>query len=332
MKPKTVLVGVGKFGKNHLRVLKELENNGLCTLYGVVDKRIEVLENVKKSHGVTTTSNLADFLKSDADAMDIVTPTDTHFEICKECLTSGKHVFVEKPLATSYAETGELVQLANKSNRILMVGHIFRYNPAVRKIKELIKLGELGKIYYMFGHYMGFKEPRTEVGALLNFAVHHIDIYDYLLEEMPEEVTCSVAHFLGREKFEDLAVLILKYGNGVMGIIENSWLPPGRYRDLTIVGSKKSITSDLLKQTVIVHDVHIEKQNETFKATDKGSSAVDVEIEEPLKLELKDFIECIKTGRKPIAHGQIALKTIMIAEKALESARLKRSVKIYESK
>jgi predicted dehydrogenase len=332
MKPKIVLVGVGKFGKNHLRVLKELEKDGLCTLYGVVDKRDDILENVRRNYNVTTTSNLTEFLKTDIDAVDIVTPADTHFEVCKECLAAGKHVFVEKPLAIKYAEARKLVQFAADKNRILMVGLIYRYNPAVKKIKELIDLEKLGKIYYMYGHYMGFKEPRAEVGALLNFAVHHIDIYDYLLEELPEEVTCSVAYFLGRENFEDLAVLVLRYGNGAVGVIESGWLPPGNYRDLTVVGSKKSVTSDLSKQTVILHDIRMEKNNGTFKAIDKGALTLDVKFEEPLKLELKDFIECIKTEKKPIADVETASRTVIIAEKALESAHLKRSVEIYESK
>jgi UDP-N-acetylglucosamine 3-dehydrogenase len=332
MKPKIVLVGVGKFGKNHFRVLKELEKDGLCTLYGVVDKRVEILESVRKSYDVLATSNLTKALKSDIDAVDIVTPADTHFEVCQKCLAAEKHVFVEKPLAIKHVEAKKLVQSAADRDKILMVGLIYRYNPAVKKVKELINLKELGKIYYMYGHYMGFKEPRAEVGALLNFAVHHIDIYDYLLEEPPEEVTCSVAHFLGRENFEDLAVLVLKYGTGTFGIIENSWLPPGTYRDLTIVGSEKSITSDLSKQTLILHDICMKKNDEAFKAVDKGALNLNVKFEEPLKLELRDFIECIKTGRQPTANGEAASRTVLIAEKALESARLKSSVKIYESK
>jgi len=332
MKLKIVLVGAGKFGKNHLRVLKELEKDELCTLYGVVDKRVEILESVRRDYNVATTSSLAEFLKADIDAVDIVTPADTHFKVCKECLAAGKHVFVEKPLATKYAEARKLVQLTADKDRILMVGLICRYNPAVKKIKELIDLEKLGKIYYMYGHYMGFKEPRAEVGALLNFAVHHIDIYDYLLEELPEEVTCSVAHFLGRQNFEDLSVLILRYGNGAVGIIENSWLPPGNYRDLTVIGSKKSVTSDLSKQTVILHNIHMKKNSGTIKAIDEGQLPLDVKFEEPLKLELKDFIECIKTGREPMADAETASRTVMIAEKALESARLKRSVKINENK
>ena len=332
MKPKIALVGVGRFGKNHLRVLKELEKDGLCTLHGVVDKSNEILENVKKNYDVATTSNLDEFLKSDIDAVDVVTPANTHFELCKKCLTNGKHVFVEKPIATNYAEARKLVQFATEKDRILMVGLIYRYNPAVKKIKELIDLKKLGKIYYTFGHYMGFKEPRTDVGALLNFTVHHIDIYDYLLEEMPKEAICSVGYFLGRENFEDLAVLVLRYRSGSVGIVEGGWLPPGNYRDLTIVGSKKSVTSDLSKQTVILHDIYFERNDDTFKAIDKGSSTLAVKFEGPLKLELKDFVECIKTGRKPVANGEVAARTVMIAEKALESARLKRSVKIHESK
>ncbi|NWG11554.1 Gfo/Idh/MocA family oxidoreductase [Candidatus Bathyarchaeota archaeon] len=331
MKPKIILIGAGKFGKNHLRVLKELEKEGLCTFYGAVDKRKEILKNIRKTYGVKTTPDLAEFL-TDIDAVDVVTPADTHFEMCQNCLSVGKHVFVEKPLATNHADAIKLVQLAAEKNRILAVGLIYRYNPAVRKIKELTSQRELGKVYYMFGHYMGFKEPRTDVGALLNFAVHHIDIYDYLLEEIPEEVTCSVAHFLGRKNFEDFALLVLRYRNGVVGVIEGGWLPPGNYRDLAVVGSKKSVTSDMGKQTLVLHDIFMKKKNNVFKAMNKGTKNINVKFEEPLKLELRDFLECVKTGKSPIADGHAASRNIMIAEKALESARLKRSVKINETK
>jgi UDP-N-acetylglucosamine 3-dehydrogenase len=161
--------------------------------------------------------------------------------------------------------------------------------------------------------------------------VHHIDIYDYLLEKLPEEVMSCTGHFLGRKEFEDVAIIILKYPSGTLGIIECSWLPPGKFRDLTIVGSKKSLTSDLLSQTLELHDICIETQNGRLKAKNRGSRRIDLEFREPLKLELLDFIECVKTGRKPLADGQVALNIIKVAEKALESARLGRSVKVNES-
>jgi UDP-N-acetylglucosamine 3-dehydrogenase len=136
---------------------------------------------------------------------------------------------------------------------------------------------------------------------------------------------------LGRKDFEDLAILILKYRNAV-GIIEGGWLPPGNYRDLMVVGSKKSVTSDLAKQTITLHDIHVEPSGRAFKAVDKGSVNVNMKYEEPLKRELADFVECIETGRDPIANGQAASRVIMIAQKALEAAKQKRSVGIDETK
>ncbi len=331
-KPKIVLIGLGKFGKNHLRVLKELEERDACELYGAVDIKCETLNVVGKKPKFKTSVDFHDFLMdNNVDAVDVVTPTSTHFDISKECLAAGKHVFVEKPLTTSYAEARELVQIAEEQRKTLMVGHIFRYNYAVRKIKELIESGKLGRVYYLFGHFMGLKDPKPDIGALFNYTVHHIDIYNYLLQGTPEEVTCCLGFFLGRNEFDDLALLVLKYPANIIGIVEGSWLPPGKHRDLTVVGNRKSITSNLTEQTLELHDVHIEAWNGRLKAVDKGSQKLDIEFEEPLKLELQDFIESIKTGRKPVTDARSSLNVIKTTEKALESAQLKRSVKINET-
>ncbi|MHA1834745.1 MAG: Gfo/Idh/MocA family protein [Candidatus Baldrarchaeia archaeon] len=328
MKPTIVLVGAGRFGKNHLRVLKELEKEGYCNLYGVADIKSDVLNEIRLSHDVATSTDFRVFLAEDVDAIDIVTPTSIHYKMCKECLEAGKHVFVEKPLTTSYVKARELVHLAEKQGKVLMVGHIFRYNLTVQKTKQLIKKGELGEVYYMFGHFIGLKDPRPDVGVLYNYAVHHIDIYNYLLEELPEKVHCCAGHYLGRKEFEDVAVLTLKYPSGTLGIIESSWLPPGKHRDLTVVGSRKSITSDLLKQTLKLHDSQIDMHEDRFKAVNRGITEIKLEFKEPLKLELLDFIESVKTGRKPLADGQAALNVIKVIEKALESAKLGRTVRI----
>lgn len=322
------MVGVGRFGKNHLRVLKELEKEGLCRVHGVADVKTDVLENTRQSHGVAISTNFNDFLTENVDAIDIATPTNTHFSTCKKCLNAGKHVFVEKPLATSYAEAKELVQTAREKNRILVVGHIFRYNSAVQEIKGLMEKGELGEIYYMFGHFMGLKDPRLDVGVLYNYTVHHVDIYNYLLEKLPKEVTCCTGHSLRRKRIEDVAILTLKYPYGALGIIEGSWLPPGKHRDLTVVGNKKSVTSDLLRQTLQLHDSHIEIHDDLFKAVNRGATEIKIGFKEPLRLELLDFIKSIKTGQKPLADGQAALNAIRVMEKALESARLGRTVRI----
>lgn len=330
MKPSIVLAGIGRFGQNHLRVLKKIAEKGLCILHGVVDVKGDVLKKVGEGYHVKTSSDINDFLGDDVDAIDIVTPTETHFSLCSKCLEAGKHVFVEKPLTTSYVQARQLVHMAEERRKILMVGHIFRYNSVVRKVKEFVETGELGQIYYLFGHFMGLKDPRVDVGVVFNYAVHHIDIYNYLLEKFPEEVTCSTGYFLQRKNIEDVAFLTLRYPPNILGIVEGSWLPPGKARDLTVVGSRKSITSDLLNQTLELHNAYIETRHGQLKAIDEGSTKMDIRFEEPLELELIDFIDCIRTGRKPLADGRTALNVIKTAEKALESARLGRKVKIVD--
>lgn len=327
--PKILLVGVGKFGKNHLRVLKDLENVGLCELRGVADLNSNNLSVATKKYGVGTSTNFHDFLGDGVDAVDVVTSSSTHYGIAKECLTVGKHVFVEKPLTTCYREAKELVELAEKQDKTLMVGHIFRYNFAVRQIKQLIEKGKLGKIYYLFGHFMGLKTPKPDVGALINYTVHHIDIYNYLLQQTPKEVTCNLSYPLGR-KYEDVAWVALKYPGGVTAFIEGGWLPPGKHRDLTVVGSHKSVFSDLLEQTVEIHHSYIDCDGGKFQAVDrgfeKGTLPFDQKFKEPLKLELQDFISAIKTGQQPISNGNTALSVIKTIEKAYESALQHRTI------
>jgi UDP-N-acetylglucosamine 3-dehydrogenase len=315
---------------NHLRVWRMLQSQGLCKLMGVVDTRPEILNSVAKDFDVETSPDFRFFLDKKVDAMDIVTPTDTHYQICKECLKAGKHVIVEKPLTTSYSEAKELVKKAEEQGKILMAGHIFRYNSAVHKLRELIDQNEVGQIYYMWGHFTGLKDPRWDSGALFNYTTHHIDIYAYLLRKTPEEVLCHTGSFLGREKFEDVALVVLKYPPNILGVIEGSWLSPSKSRDLTVVGSRRSITSDLLRQKLVIHNSHIENRNGALIAVESGIEKIDFEFEEPLMLELRDFIRCIKTGERPLAAGKFALEVVRIAEKALESSRLGRSVQMGE--
>ena len=327
MKPRILLVGLGKFGKNHFRVLKKLERVGLCELYGVVDTNSKVLNNYKGQVARFST-DYHDFLDC-VDAVDIVTPAHTHYAITRECLEASKHVFVEKPLALSYNDARELVHLAKDQGVILMVGHIFRYNKAVSRIKDIVRRGEIGEVYYLFGHFMGLKNPRSDVGVVFNY-IHHIDIYDYILEKMPTEILCSAGYFLGREEFEDAAVIILKYPPKIFGVIEVSWMTPKSIRDITVIGSKKALTIDLLKDYLELHDVSIESCEGQYKAMAKGAIRVDLNHararEEPLLLELRGFIESIKSGQEPLASGQVALRSIKIAEKALESAKIGRKV------
>ncbi len=327
MRPKIVLVGVGRFGMNHLRVLLELEKEGLCTFWGVVDTRLKVLENIAKDYSIKTSTNLDEVL-NDVDAVDIVTPTNTHFEIGKKCLNKHKHVFLEKPLTSTYNEAKKLVEISKKQNKTLMVGHIFRYNSAVNKIKELVENGDLGEIFHLSGHFDGLKVPRSDAGALFTYSVHHIDIFNYLLNKTPEQVTCCITQPLRRNNLEDIAVTILNYSTDLLGVIEGSWLAPEKRRDLTLIGSKRSITSDLLKQNLRLHNSHIKNKDGQLQVINQGAEEIKLDFKEPLKLELLDFIECIKTGKNPKADGLAGLQAVKVMENALESARLRRTVRL----
>jgi len=297
---------------------------------GVVDVNKKVLEKVNKNYEVKTSTTLNYFM-ADVNAVCIVTPSRTHFEICTKCLTANKNVFVEKPLTTNYSQAKELAQLARKQGKILMTGHIFRYNKAVQQIKKIIEKNTIGEVYYLSGHFTGLKDPRLETGALYNYAVHHIDIYNYLLNKLPEEVTCYTGSFLGRPNLEDLFIVILRYAPNIVGVIEGSWLPPGKKRDLIVVGSERSIVTDLLEQKLEVHTTYIGEDNDRLKAFNKGKKEIRFEFKEPLRLELLDFIESIKTGKKPLADAKSALNAILVVEKAMESDRLGRRVRIVEN-
>jgi len=327
MRPVIALMGAGKFGKNHLRVLKELEEEGECIFYGVIDRDIKILEKISKEHNLKVTTELDDFINK-VDAIDIVTPTKTHYDLCKKTLMNNKHVFVEKPLTTNSKEVNKLIHLSEKNNKILMTGHIFRYNNAVYEIKKMLQNNTLGEIYYILGHFMGLKNPREDMGTLFNYAIHHIDIINYLFSEIPKNINCITSHSLKRNHLEDLYVITMKYSSNMLAVLEGSWLTPLKKRDMTIVGSKKSIHADLLNQSITLYETYIKREKGILRAHDKGETKLNIKYVEPLKLELLDFINSIKTGKPPLADGSSALKAISIIEKCIESSKYEKTVKV----
>jgi predicted dehydrogenase len=307
-------------------VLKNLENIGVCRLVGIADVNRSKLEWAGSLvPRATLSTDYRELIRNDElEAVDIVTPTSTHYSICSECLEAGKHVFIEKPLTTSYQQALRLVSLAKKQGRVLMVGHIFRYNEAVRHIKHLLKEDTIGKLRFLRGRFVGLKDPREDVGVVFNFAVHYIDIYDFLLESKPIKVLCHVDYFLGREEYEDYAVLVLEYPSKVTGVIEASWLMPGKIRDLLVVGDRCSVLSDLLAQKIALHKARIERCEVKLIAKDEGVKEYQIRYEEPLKLELQDFFNCIRNDTKPLSSGEVAARVIKIAEDALRAAHNKK--------
>ncbi len=322
MRRRILQVGLGGWGKNHLRVWSELRQE--VFVVDVVERSLQECQvyNIPASR---TGTDFRAFLDK-VDAVDIVTPTDTHFPVAKACLEAGKDVHVEKPLTLNTREAGALVKLAQEQKRIVQAGHIFRYNPASLFIRDAIRNGDLGAVRVLFGRYAGFKRPRTDVGVLQTDAIHYLDLFSYFLDRLPQRVRAVTRDFLGRG-LEDTAFVDLDYGSAIAHV-EAGYFPPDTQRDVTVVGDQKTIASDIVAQKVSVYSQrHVKKEGRW--GVDGGSVfSPEIKAGEPLKIELESFLRCLESRERPIADGQVGLEALKIVEAAYESSRLRREVEI----
>jgi len=331
MKINVGVIGAGPWGKNHIRIYQEIEN---VSLKAVSDIKEDILKNLKQTSKFITTPDYKKIISDPSvDAVSICTPASMHFEIAKEALLAEKNVLVEKPLTINSKEAEELVEIAKEKGLILAVGQIFRFDPTILKIKQDIEKGDFGKVYSISLARMGLKNPREDVGAILNYAVHDLDIMcDVLGKEYPVELTATTAHPLKRE-YEDLAIISAKFDDGTLGYCQVSWLIPKKIREFWLIGEKKSAHIDPINLELEIFEAGIVPKYEdfgTFKLITKESKSHKPKIEkkEPLKEEIKHFIDCVENKKKPIICGGVGLRTIKMAEAALLSAKEKRTVKL----
>ncbi len=317
---KVLQIGLGQFGKNHLRIWNELNED----LYAC-DLKPQNLEQCR------TYRMPADHVGSDyraflpkVDAVDIVTSTESHFAIAKEALEAGKDVFVEKPFTSTSQEAADLCALAERHGRIVQVGHLFRYNPATRLLKEMIRKGELGDITYVYGTYAGFKRMRTDVGVTQTDSIHYFDVVNFLLDALPDKVLSVQKDTKGRG-LEDISISFLHYGER-LAKIESGYHHPETRRDLVVIGTKGSVEADLVKQYLRVFNNSFTQKGREWVAVHDGVHSPAIKFEEPLRNELVSFRECIEKRRTPLADARCGLQTLLIVEAARESARSERAV------
>ena len=208
VKPAILLIGAGRWGFRHLKVLERLDYEGVCRLVGVVDTDSKTRSFLKENSSANVFSDYSSL--DSADAVDIVVPTYEHFGVAKLCLEAGKDIFVEKPLVQNVEEANELDMLRKKTSKIVQVGHIFRYNPATEYLKTLLLKKEIGDVRYIRGHFMAFREPEYDAGILATSAIHFIYVSNYLLGKMPKFVTAKTEQLLGLG-LDDFAMLTLDY-------------------------------------------------------------------------------------------------------------------------
>jgi UDP-N-acetylglucosamine 3-dehydrogenase len=312
---KLLLIGIGRWGKNHLKTLTKLVDE----LY-VVDSDSSQLKTCREfsiPEG-RLSSDYHDFLDR-IDGVDVVTPADNHLAICRECFDRGKDVFVEKPIALTSQEAKEMIALAKKKGVILQVGHVYRYHPASSKIKSLIGEGRLGKVQYGYGHFMGFKRPRTDVGVTQTDAIHYFDLFNYLLGGPPRAVTAVVQNYLDFP-LDDTSVSVLDY-HGKMVFIEAGYMPPEKRRDIAIVGDRASLYCDFQKNSLLFYENRHERQGGKCVALEGEVKNIPIEPEEPLTTELKAFLDSIRNRSKPVADGQAGFEALKIVEACYRSSQ-----------
>jgi UDP-2-acetamido-3-amino-2,3-dideoxy-glucuronate N-acetyltransferase len=319
-KPTVAVVGAGYWGKNLVRNFHELG-----VLQVVCDTNLEILDGVRKKYAVATTPGMEEVLANNAiDAVVIAAPAARHYQLVKQSLHAGKDVFVEKPLALRTTEAEELVKLAGERGRILMVGHILQYHPAIVELKRLISAGELGKIQYIYSSRLNLGKLRTEENILWSFAPHDIAAILYLLGETPEQVATHGGSFLN-PPLVDTTLTSCTFRAGVKAHIFVSWLHPFKEQKLTIVADKRMAVFDDLEaeRKLVLYSHRINWVDRVPVAQKDEGEVVPIAAAEPLRVECEHFLECIRTRQRPRTDGESALSVLQIldaCERSLEEA------------
>jgi len=304
--PTILLIGAGRFGTNHLRVLQTLEKDSVVKLQGVVVNTKRSAKKIARNFGCQVQTDLGNSLLQKVDAVDIVTPASTHFPLVKKCL-KYTNVFVEKPLALGTLDAQKLIKLAKSNKKILVVGHIFRFNPAVLKLKDLVGKN-YQKLYFIEGKFTGQSLPNDDCGAIFTY-LHHFDILDFILGEEPLSVYAQTANPVRKNgRFEDEAKIILTYDQQIAAFLHLGW-----------VGLRKNRTINLFFDDM---EVYCDLKIPQIKICRPGSKSETLQFaaEEPLENELRHFINSICKKNKPYPDGNIGLRAVKVAEKALISA------------
>ena len=320
------VVGCGYWGPNLIRNFASLPD---CTLQTVCDSNNSRLSHIKSLYqNVETTSDFDDLLVNPKiDAIAIATPVRYHFEMAKKSLLAGKHTFIEKPMASSVQECNELIEISEKNNLTLMVGHTFIFSPAVKKIKEIVKSGDIGEIQYIRSQRLNLGLFQTDINVAWDLSVHDISIILHIMEEFPVSVNCQgKAHI--NKNIEDVTIMTLNFNNGGFATIQSSWLDPNKIREMTFVGSKRMLVYNDLEpiEKIKIYDKRVEAppHYDTFAEFHYSYHYGDmyspyIKQFEPLKLECQHFIECIHTGSKPETGSIEGLRVVQILEAASKS-------------
>ena len=309
------VIGVGAMGENHVRVYHKMEEANLIAVSDVSER---ALKKIEKKYGAKGYTDYCELLNNpDIEVVSVCVPTTFHHAVVMEAIRHKKHILVEKPIAFTLTEAEEMIAAAKEAGVILATGHVERFNPAVQKAKELIDDGVIGDIVSAFAKRVGPLPPRIkDVGVSIDLAIHDLDIMNYLFEEEITQVYGTMNSSFDDSEFEDHAEIMVSFDNESTGIIEVNWLTPYKRRELELTGTAGIISVDYIQQSI-----------EVF-----GKFAQDIEIvhEEPLKGELKSFLNSVVEEKEPVITGEDGLKALKMVIAANKSSKEHRPISLDE--
>lgn len=312
------VIGCGYWGINYVRVFSEIPDARIVLACDTSEARLRLVR--ERYPLIETVDNYEKALNGKRiDAAIVATHAASHFQIARQALLSGKHVLVEKPLATRIADAKSLVELAEISKRILMVGHTFLYNTGIRKVKELVSANSFGRIYYVHATRTNMGPVRQDVNALWDLASHDVAIFNYLLDAQPVWASAVGSRVLGGGR-EDVAFATLGYPNEVIANIHASWLDPNKVREVVVVGSQRRVVFDDLNnvERVRIYEKGVSpaaKEADSFGefsllVRDGDIISPRLETSEPLRNMCAYFLDRIKTGQPPLTDGRNGLDVV----------------------
>ena len=327
---KVAVIGSGYWGKNLVRNYKQI---GALKL--ICERNETLLQHFKKMYpDVETCVAYNDVLsREDIDAIVIATPAETHYNLAREALLAGKHTYIEKPLALDEENGEELILLARKNKKTLMVGHLLQYHPVFVKLKELSRGGDLGRINYIYSNRLNLGKIRREENILWSFAPHDISMILSLAGEKPVSVFATGGNYL-HKRIADVTTTHLEFPSGLKAHIFVSWLHPFKEQKLVIVGDKKMAVFDDTRpweDKLLLYPHQINWENNAPVPEKGDPERVDILQDEPLKIECKHFIECIDTGKTPMTDGAEGLRVLKILNTAQSSLEASDRSPVYST-
>jgi predicted dehydrogenase len=324
------VIGCGYWGPNLVRNLSQTPDCEVAVLCDASEQRLRHMKKLYPS--VAVTPKMEDVLDDPTvNAVIIATPVRFHYPMAKAALNAGKHVFIEKPMARTVAECEELIGLSESKGLVLMVGHTFMFSPAVSRMKEIIDSGDIGKIRYIATQRLNLGLFQKDINVAWDLAPHDLSIILHLLEDAPLTVSChGSCHVVSN--IEDVTTMYLTFRHDCCAIVQNSWLDPKKVRQMTVVGSRRMIVYDDTEplEKIRIYDARVEvpPHYDTFAEFTYSYHHGDVYVpyikqEEPLKMEMRHFVECIKEGIQPVTGGPEGMEVVRILEASNQSLRQK---------